>query len=86
MLEDVDPGDDGLAAVGLEQGGQDAHGGGLAGAVGAEQAQHGAFGDIEVHAVQSPDITEGLDQTLGVNGAWHMGSPSGWGERNRPRS
>ena len=66
------PGDDGLAAVGLEQGGQDPDGGGLAGAVRPEQTQHRAFRDVEVDAVQCPYVAEGLDQTLGVDGAWHV--------------
>ncbi|GAA4964504.1 hypothetical protein GCM10023238_35180 [Streptomyces heliomycini] len=65
-------GDDGLAAVGPQQGGQAADGGGLARAVRPEQAQDGALGDFEVDAVQCPDVPEGLDQTFGIDGAWHM--------------
>ena len=30
------------------------------------------LGDIEVDAVQSPYVAEGLDQTFGIDGAWHV--------------
>ena len=73
------PATTGLAAVGLQQGRQHADGGGLARAVRPEQAQHGALGDIEVDAVQSPYVAEGLHQAFGVDGAWHVGSPQSWG-------
>ena len=49
---DVEPGDPGLAAVGPDQGGEDADHGGLAGAVGSEQGIHGAGGHGEVEAAQ----------------------------------
>ena len=42
LAGDVEAGDRGPAAVGAQQGGEDPHGGGLAGAVRAEQAAHGA--------------------------------------------
>ncbi len=80
VFEHVHAGDDGLAAVGPQEGGQDTYGRGLARAVRAEQTQDGAFGDIEVHAVESPYIAEGLDQTFGVDSAWHMDSPSESGQ------
>ena len=41
-----------LAAVGPDEGGQDLHGGGLAGAVGAEQREDGSLGNLQVDAVQ----------------------------------
>lgn len=76
--EDIDSGDHRLAPVGLEQGRQDPYGGGFAGSVGAEHSEDGSFGDVEVDAVQCPHITEGLHQSLGVNGAWHRGTPMTW--------
>ena len=54
---DVDPVHDGPAGVGCEQRGQDAHRGGLPGAVGPEQPEHAARGDVEVHPVKSPHLT-----------------------------
>ena len=57
-----------------------AYGGGLARAVRPEQAQDGAFGDVEVDAVQSPYVAEGLHQTFGVDGAWHMRYSHGLGD------
>ncbi|CAM5738823.1 hypothetical protein SHIRM173S_02269 [Streptomyces hirsutus] len=54
LLEHVDTGDHRLSAVGPQQGGQTADGGGLARAVRPEQAQDGALGDIEVDAVGLP--------------------------------
>jgi hypothetical protein len=60
------------AAVGAQQGGQAADGGGLARAVRPEQAEDRALGHVEVYAVQGLYVTEGLDQTFGVDGAWHM--------------
>ena len=53
------------AGGGLEQGGEDADGGGLAGAVGPEQAVHGAVGDGEVDAVDGLDVAEVLDEPVG---------------------
>jgi hypothetical protein len=44
----VEPGDTGAAPVGLEQGREDANGGRLARAVGAEQAEHAARASAEV--------------------------------------
>ena len=50
-----------------QQGGEDADGGGLAGAVGAEHAEHGARGDGEVDALQRPRLPEALDEALGLD-------------------
>ncbi|CAM5496599.1 hypothetical protein SALBM311S_03384 [Streptomyces alboniger] len=72
LLEHVEAGDDGLSAVGAQQGRQTADRGRLARAVRSEQAEDRALGDIEVDAVQSLYVTEGLDQTFGIDGAWHM--------------
>jgi hypothetical protein len=64
MLADIDPGDAGPAGVGWEQGGQDADEGGLAGAVGAEQAEDAAGRHGQRQAVERPDpAPEHLDQT-----------------------
>ena len=49
-------GDDRGAAGRLGQGGEDLDGGGLAGAVGAEQAEHGAGRDGEADAPHRPDV------------------------------
>ena len=51
--------------VGLQQRGEDAHERRLAGAVGAEQAEHGAGLDLEVEAVERDDVAEGLPHALG---------------------
>jgi hypothetical protein len=57
----------GVAGVGAQQGGQDAHGGGLAGAVGAEQPQDAAGWDGQGHLLQGLDVAEGLGQSLGLD-------------------
>ena len=48
----------GPAGVRPEDGGEDADGRGLAGAVGAEQAEHGAGGDGEIDAGEGADVAE----------------------------
>ena len=48
--------------MGGEQGREDADGGGLARAVGAEQAEHGAGLDLEVDALQGLHVAEVLDE------------------------
>ena len=54
------------AALGrAQQRGQDAHGGGLAGAVVAEQAEHRALGDVEVDVAQRPEIAVALAEPFG---------------------
>ncbi len=58
--DDVEAGHPGPAGVGPGQGGQDAHGGGLAGPVGAEQGEHAALGHGQVDAVQDPQRAVGL--------------------------
>jgi hypothetical protein len=59
----VVPRDPNLPGVGLDQGRQDLHGGGLAGAVGAEQREDGARRDGEVDAVQDEVVAVGLAQS-----------------------
>ena len=58
--DDVVAGDAGLAAVGGEQRGQDVDHGRLAGAVGPEQGEDRALGDLEVDAVEHDRVAEGL--------------------------
>ena len=64
VLDDVQPGDAGGAAVGLQQRGQDPHRGGLAGTVGAEQAEDRARLRGEVDAAQRVHLTVRLLQAL----------------------
>ena len=54
--EHVEAGDAGAARVGAGERGEDPDGGGLAGAVGAEQAEDGARLDREVEAVERADV------------------------------
>jgi hypothetical protein len=67
LPRDVMAADGGRAAVGWEQGGQDPHGGGLAGAVGAQQGQQGAGGNGQVHPGEHLGAAEGLAQPSGVD-------------------
>src|SRR2546430_12540532 len=50
-----------------DDGGEDPHGGGLSGAVRAEQSEHGTGRHGEVDAVQGHDLAEPLGQTLHEN-------------------
>ena len=59
--------DAGLAAVGPQQGGEHPHGGGLAGAVRAEDAVDRAGGHGEVDAVDGPGLAERLHQARGLD-------------------
>jgi hypothetical protein len=54
----------GQAGIRAEDRGEDAHGGGLAGAVRAEQAEDGAPLDLEVDPVEGDHVAEVLDQAL----------------------
>ena len=58
----VEPRDAGRARVGLQERREDAHRGRLAGAVGAEQPEHGARRRLEVHAVERADGPERLHE------------------------
>jgi hypothetical protein len=57
-----------VPGVGPQQRGEDTDGGGLAGAVGAEDPVHRAGWDGQVHAVDRPGRAEGLGQTGGLDG------------------
>ncbi len=71
VLQHVDAGDRGTACVGLDQRGQHPHGGGLAGAVGAEQRQHLALRNGEVEALERLDLLVSLDQPGGQDHVTH---------------
>ena len=62
--------------VGAQDGGEDAHRRGLAGPVGAEQAEDGALLDGEAHAVEGAHLpAEGLVQVVGLDGVGHVELP-----------
>ena len=69
LLDHVEAGHCRVPCIRTEQGGQDAHRGRLAGAVGAQQAQHAAFRDRQVDTIERPDLglarLVDLDQALG---------------------
>ena len=67
LAGDVETGDPGRAGVGLEQRRQDADRGGLAGAVGPEDAEHGAGAGRQVDAVEGLGRAESLDEALGFD-------------------
>src|SRR5262249_51490156 len=67
--EDIEPGDAGAAAGGGEVAGQDAHGGGLAGPVGAEKPDDAALGDHERHAADGRVFAVILGELLDDNHA-----------------
>ena len=64
---DVVPADQGGAGVGLQQGGENADRGGLAGAVRAEDAEDGAFAGGEVDPVEGLGGAEALPEPLGLD-------------------
>ena len=66
-LDDVVAEDLGPAAVGAQQGGEHADGGGLAGAVRAEHAVDGAGANGQVDAVDGAVVAEDLDEALGLH-------------------
>src|SRR5207248_9898779 len=65
---DVDPEDRGLALVGAQGRRQHPHGRGLAGAVGSEQSEHRARGDVEVDPVERHDVAEALAEAFDRDG------------------
>ena len=71
LLDRVEAGHRGVTRVRAQQRGDDAHGGGLAGAVRAEQAQHAALRDGQVKAVQRAHLVLAraidLDEALGFD-------------------
>ena len=80
-LRDVEARDGRAAGVRPQQRREDAHRGGLAGAVGAEQAEDGALGDRQVDAVEGPDLALArlvdLDQALGRDDVHAAAHPPG---------
>jgi hypothetical protein len=69
LREDVEARDPGLSGVRARQRREDADGGGLARAVGAEQAEDRAGRDLEVEAVERADVARiGLDEAVGLDG------------------
>ena len=75
LLDDVEARDARAARVGLEQRGEDAHGGRLAGAVGAEQAEDGALARLQVDPVERDDVPVRLGEALSDDG-WFGHRPS----------
>ncbi|MNV83578.1 hypothetical protein D3C71_1773940 [compost metagenome] len=70
MAEHVD-----RAAGLVDQGGEDADGGGLARAVGAEQGEEVAFGNIQIDALEGLEaVAVGLGQLSDGQGGTHSGS------------
>ncbi len=64
------------ARVGGDEGGEDLHGGGLAGAVRAEQGEDRSFGDGQVDAVEHDLVAVGLAQPVRRDGqVGHDGAP-----------
>ena len=84
--EDVVAGDPAGAAGRHAQRGQHPDGGGLAGTVGPEQAQHGALGHHEAHAVDGDGVAELLDQVdcLDGQGCGSRGHSSTGHRQGRP--
>ena len=74
---DVVARDDRGALVGLQQRREDAHRRGLAGAVGAEHAEHGTGPRREIDAVQRLGVPEGLAQAPGFDRVVHAQSFGG---------
>jgi hypothetical protein len=72
--EHVVPADGGPPLVRAQQGGQDAHRGGLAGPVRPEQAEDRAGAHGEIHAGQGGGRAEALDQPLGDDCLSHLHS------------
>jgi hypothetical protein len=68
MGRDVDAEHLGRAVVGVEDRGQDAHGGGLARTVRAEQPEHGAGRHVEVDAAERVDVAEALGEAADPDG------------------
>jgi hypothetical protein len=63
-----------VEVVGPRQGGEDAHRGGLAGAVGAEHRQHRAGGGRKVGTGQRGGLAEALDQAFRLDRVGHVRS------------
>src|SRR6185436_9968693 len=61
-------------AVGGEDRGEDAHRGGLAGTVRAEQAEHGPWRDLEGHTGERDDLAETLLDVVDDDGRFGHGA------------
>ena len=72
---DVEPEHLGAAGIGPQDRGEDAHGGGLARAVGTKQPEDGAGRDREVDPVEGDDRTEPLSQIFDDDGVRHAPEP-----------
>ena len=68
IADDVDAGDDGGAGVGAGEGREHVDGRRLAGAVGAEEREDLAAGDLEVETVEDDLASERLSQAPDVDG------------------
>ena len=67
VLEHVHAGDAGAAGVGLQEAGEHLHGRRLAGAVGAEKAQHLALLHAERDAIDGDDLAEPLLEVVSLD-------------------
>jgi hypothetical protein len=68
LTRDVEAGHRGPARVEAQERAQDAHGGGLAGAVGPEQAVHGSGRNGQVEPVERGGRAVGLADPFGLHG------------------
>ena len=81
LLPDVVTQHPGRTAVGLQDGGEDPDGGGLAGPVGAEEAEHPSLLDVEGDPVEGADLVfpgEGLLEGVGFDGVRHGREDPDW--------
>jgi hypothetical protein len=67
LLEYVDAGHLRMARIGAQQGGEHPYGGGLAGAVGPEHAEHRAPAHRQIHPVERLCLAESLAESLRAN-------------------
>ena len=67
VADDVEPGDARLPAIGPQQRRQDPHGGRLAGAVRAQQAEHRSRLGAQVHGAEGEDVAVALAQLPGLD-------------------
>jgi hypothetical protein len=70
----VEPEDRATPSGGLDETQQQSDGGRFSGSIGAQEADHLAFGDFEVQVVKCGDIVVALGQTLGANGGGSHGN------------
>ena len=75
LADHVQAGHASAAGVGGEEGGEDPDRRRLAGPVGAEHAENGAGGGLEIHAVERADLAERLDEAADLDR---------WGEGMHP--